>query len=111
MRNTITKIENTYGGSDFVIIGGDATVLSVFAAAACSVDLREHGQFELPAGEYYDLRELVSECAAGSFRGREIPQLSAREVSDGRDVLRDIGPNLFSETAAGSWVLGPGVRR
>ena len=35
LRNTVSKIENTYGSGDFIIVGGDATVLSVMAAAAC----------------------------------------------------------------------------
>ena len=32
----IAKIENSYAGGDFVIVAGDASVLSVFAAAACA---------------------------------------------------------------------------
>ena len=36
---------------------------------------------------------------------------SAEEVAAGREALREMGPMLFGETEAGSWVLGPGVRR
>ena len=45
-------VESSYAGEDFIIVGGDWTVLSVFAAAACGVDLREHGRFELRPGEW-----------------------------------------------------------
>ena len=56
MRNTIAKIENSYSGGDFVIVAGDATVLSVFAAAACKCELTEHAQFTLRPGEFFDVR-------------------------------------------------------
>jgi hypothetical protein len=39
-----------------VIIAGDATPLSVFAAAACGLDLREHARFTLGPGEWFDLQ-------------------------------------------------------
>ena len=68
MRNTIAKIENSYSGGDFVIVGGDLTVLSVFAAAACKCELTEHAQFTLRPGGFFELPELVREYAAGTFR-------------------------------------------
>ena len=112
LRNTVAKIEQTYGGGDFLLVAGDSTVLSILAAAACGADLREHARFELPPGEYHDLRELVSSYRAGLFRGPpERAPPSADELEEGRAALREIGPNLFSETEAGSWVLGEGVRR
>ena len=139
-----------YGGGDFVIVGGDATVLSVFAAAACSIDLREHSRFELRPGDFYDLRDLVrevrsrpdlpriasrrpisdlppsrvrcgelraprisarSQVRAGRFEAAEPSVPSESEVALGRAALREMGPPIFAETEAGSWVLGPGVRR
>ena len=111
MRNTIAKIENSYSGDDFVIIAGDASVLSVLAAAAAGADLREHARFELRPGEFWDLDELVRKYKSGEFTEREQMALSEEELARGRDALRDIGPKLFSDTEAGSWVLGPGVRR
>jgi len=106
LRNTIAKIENTYGGGDFVIIPGDGTVLSVLAAAACGVDLREHPRFELPPGAYYDLRELCKEWREGRFE--EKPAFvggTDEEVAKGRAALQQEGSALFSETAAGSDLL------
>ena len=111
MRNTVLKIENSYSGGDFVIVPGDYTVLSVFAAAACGVDLREHGRFELRPGEFYDLRELTRDVRAGRFEPMQQRVLTEREVAQGREAIREIGPKIFSETEAGSWVLGPGVLR
>ena len=111
MRNTISKIETTYGAGDFVIIGGDATVLSILAAAACNVDLREHARFWLPPGAFWDLREVQRDWRSGTFQEMALDEPSAEDVRRGQQALRDIGPRLFSETVAGSWVLGPGVRR
>lgn len=102
MRNTIAKIETSYGGGDFVIIGGDAAVLSVFAAAACGTDLRDHGRFTLPPGGWYDLRQLVADYKAGRFEEAPLPAPSAEEVTRGREALREMGPRIFSDTAAGS---------
>jgi len=100
--NTVSKIEQTYGGGDFIVVGGDSTVLSVFAAAACGVDLREHGRFELRPGEFFDLRELVSDWKAGSFVPVEQKPLTKDEVRAGREVLEELGPKIFGETGAGS---------
>lgn len=105
--NTIAKIENTYGAGDFIIVGGDGDVLSILAAAACGVDLREHGRFALAPGDFWDLRELVREYRAGSFAGPEPTAVPAwlpseAEAKAGREVLADIGSKLFSDTAAGS---------
>lgn len=111
MRNTIAKIENSYGGGDFVIVGGDATVLSVFAAAACGVDLREHSRFELRPGDFFDLDEVVRESKAGRFRAMQQSWPSAEDEAKAREILREMGPRIFSETEAGSWVLGPSMRR
>lgn len=111
MRNTIAKIENSYSGGDFVIVPGDATVLSVFAAAACKCELTEHAQFTLRPGEFFDVRELVQEFAAGTFRPVALETPSAADIARGREVLREMGPRIFGETEAGSWVLGEGVRR
>ena len=105
MGNTIRKIESTYGAGDFVVVGGDATVLSVFAAAACGADLREHSKFELPPGSWYDLRELVRSYKEGTFTPAErIPSWlpSDQEAKRGRDVINDMGEGVFSESAAGS---------
>ena len=33
------------------------------------------------------------------------------DIARGREVLREMGPKMFGETEAGSWVLGEGVRR
>ena len=98
-------------GGDFIIVGGDAAVLSIFAAAACAVDLREHGRFELRPGAFYDLRELVQSWREGRFVAMEPETPSEEDVARGRAALRDLGPRVFSETEAGSWVLGEGVRR
>ena len=111
MRNTISKIETTYGAGDTMIIGGDATVLSILAAAACNVDLREHARFWLPPGAFWDLREVQRDWRSGTFQEMALDEPSAEDVRRGQQALRDIGPRLFSETEAGSWVLGPGVRR
>jgi len=111
MRNTIAKIERSYGGGDFVIIGGDVTVLSIFAAAACGVDLREHAAFELRPGEFWDLDEVVHDYKAGRFMGMIQRSAPTEEVEEGRAALRDLGPRIFADSAAGSWVLGPGIRR
>ena len=80
MRNTVAKIESVTGGDDFLIVGGDATVLSVFAAAACGVDLREHSRFTLPPGQFWDLRELVRDWKAGTFEPREVGFPTDEEV-------------------------------
>ena len=111
MRNTIAKIESTYGGGDVVIVPGDATVLSVFAAVAAGVDLRDHSRFELRPGTFYDLRALVRDVRAGTFEPLPLAERTEGEIARGRAAIRDIGPKLFSETEAGSWVLGPGVSR
>ena len=111
MRNTISKIERSYGGGDFVIVAGDATVLSVFTAAACGVDLREHSLFELRPGEFYDLNEVVREYKAGRFQRMERNEPSDEQIAQGRAALRELGPKVFSDTEAGSWVLAPGMRR
>jgi broad specificity phosphatase PhoE len=112
LRNTIAKIEQTYGSGDFVIVGGDASVLSILAAAACGVDLREHSRFELRPGEFFDLHALRRDVEAGRFEERAAAaEPSEQEVAAGRAVLRELGPRIFSETEAGAWVLGPGVRR
>ena len=106
LRNTIAKIENTYGAGDFVIIPGDGTVLSVFTAATCGVDLREHHRFEQPPGAYADLREVCREWKEGRFEER--PAFlggTDEEVAQGRDALREIGGTLFSETEAGADLL------
>jgi len=113
LRNTIAKIENSFGGGNFIIIGGDATVLSVFAAAACGVDLRTHNAYTLRQGEFFDLRELCADVRAGRYEPRvgEQAPTTAAEIEEGRRRLREMGPRMFSDTAAGSWVLGAGVRR
>lgn len=33
------------------------------------------------------------------------------DIARGREYLREMGPRMFGETEAGSWVLGEGVRR
>jgi broad specificity phosphatase PhoE len=111
MRNTVTKIEQTYGSGDFIIIPGDATVLSVLACAACGVDLREHDAFMLRPGAFYDLQSVVADYRAGRFRPMEPLVPTAEDISLGRERLRSMGPNTFATSEAGSWVLGPGVRR
>lgn len=111
MRNTIAKIEQTYGAGDFIIIPGDSTVLSVFASAACGCDLREHAKFELPPGSFYDLSQVVRDYQAGSFTPIEPTVPSPEEILAGRERLRREGPSIFATSEAGSWVLGPGVRR
>lgn len=112
LRNTVAKIETSYLGDDVIIVGGDGTVLSIFAAAACGVNLREHSRFVLRAGEFWDLRELAKEVQAGRFEeATEIPLPSDESIASGRAAIRDLGPRMFSETAAGDWVLGPNVRR
>ena len=111
LRNTITKIENTYGGGDFIIVAGDAAVLSVFAAAACGVDLRQHENFLLRPGEFYDLRELVPAVKEGRFEPMALRAPTDEEITRGREALRQLGPKVFADTEAGSWVLGEGVLR
>ena len=87
----------------FIIVGGDATVLSVFAAKACRVDLRQHSRFILRPGEFFDLRELQRQVKEGQYVPPEATVLSAEEVRKGREALDDIGAErLFAETAAGS---------
>ena len=86
-------------------------MLSVLAAAACGVDLREHSRFELASGGFFDLRELTREVQAGEFRRREVAKPSDDEIAVGREALRELGPRVFADTDAGSWVLGPGVKR
>ena len=92
MTNTITKIEDGGGGDHH--IPGDSTVLSVFAAAACGVDLREHAlQFVRP-GEFYDLRELQKQWKAGTFGRcwRCLPMMRSRrdEVCSTRWAQRSL---------------------
>jgi len=111
MRNTVAKIEVNFAGSDVIIVGGDATVLSIFAAAACAVDLREHSRFELPPGDFFDLNELILEVKEGKFTSKAVGAPTDEQIENGREALREFGPRIFSETEAGSWVLGPGVRR
>lgn len=113
LRNTIAKIENSFGGGNFIIIGGDAAVLSIFAAAACGVDLRTHHAYTLRPGEFFDLRELVADVRAGRYEPRVGDQAptTAAEIEEGRRRIRELGPKMFADTDAGSWVLGPGVRR
>ncbi len=111
LRNTIGKIENTYGGGDFIIVAGDAAVLSVFAAAACGVDLRQHEDFLLRPGEFYDLRELVPAVKEGRFEPMALRAPTDEEITRGREALRQLGPKVFADTDAGSWVLGEGVLR
>ena len=77
VRNTVAKIEQTYGSGDFVLIAGDGDVLSILAAAACGVDLREHSRFELRPGEFVDLRELQADVRAGRFTPREAAAVHA----------------------------------
>ena len=102
LRNTIAKIEQTYGSGDFLIIGGDDSVLSIFAAAACGADLRDHSRFSLGPGEFWDLRELVQDCKAGRFQERAVSWPSEDAVKRARAALKDYGPRLFSDTEAGS---------
>ena len=111
MRNTVAKIEANYAGGDFIIVGGDSSVLSIFAAAARAVDLREHSRFELPPGAFYDLQELVRDWRAGRFKSQELARPTDEEIEKGRAALRAFGPVIFADTEAGSWVLGPGVKR
>lgn len=105
-RVATAKIENSYSGEDAVIVAGDGTVLSVFAAASCGADLREHARFELPPGDFFDLPQLTREYQEGTFRPRPIAPASAEGIAAGRAALQEFGQALFSETAAGSWVLG-----
>ena len=110
MRNTISKIESSYSGGTFIIIGGDATVLSVFAAAACGADLREHARFQLQPGEFFDLAELQRQVRAGEFEERKVSPPSDEEVRQGRAQLREMGSRMFSDTAAGSCLCCSCVR-
>lgn len=111
LRNTVAKIEANFAGGEFIIVGGDSSVLSILAAAACGVDLREHSRFELPPGGFVDLQQLAREVQAGRFEKVDLPALSEEEIAQGREALRQLGPRVFSESSAGSWVLGPGVSR
>jgi hypothetical protein len=77
----------------------------------CAADLRDHDQFELRPGEFYDLRSLVRRFQSGQFQRMELGTPSASEIAQGQEALRELGPRIFSETEAGSWVLGPSVRR
>lgn len=106
LRNTVLKIENTYSGTDVVIVGGDSTVLSAFAAAACGVDLGEHGRFELRPGEFHDLRELQAAVRMGTYIEPKLDKPSAEAVAAGRAALQEMGSRMFADTAAGAWVLG-----
>lgn len=110
MRNTILKCENSYAGADIVIIGGDSSVLSVFAAAACEVDLQDHFHFELPQGGFYYLPEIQRDVKAGNFSDAELFEPTLESVEAGRAELRRIGPKLFEAKGAGWWVIG-GERR
>lgn len=108
MRNTIAKCESVTAGATFLIVGGDATVLSVFAAAACQVDPRLHSRFELEPGGFFDLRQLQRDYRAGTFTPSTMPSLTEEEVEQGRRVIRELGPRVFSETGAGADLAGSG---
>ena len=88
----------------------DATVLSVFAAAACGADLREHARFQLQPGEFFDLAELQRQVRAGEFEERKVSPPSDEEVRQGRAQLREMGSRMFSDTAAGSCLCCSCVR-
>ena len=50
---------------------------------------------------------LAFQCVReGRFVATETSEPSAEEVERGRDALRELGPKIFGETEAGSWVLG-----
>ena len=81
----------------------------MFAAAACGDELTEHTRYELPPGDFWDLRELQREVRQGTFRPIVWDAPSDEEAGRGRAALRDMGAGrLFTETAAGSWVIGCG---
>lgn len=111
MRNTIAKIEVNFAGDTVIIVGGDATVLSIFAAAACAVDLRDHSLFELEPGHFFDLNVLIRNVRAGKFVAAEPRWPTEEEVQRGRAALREIGPRVFADSEAGSWVLSPDAKR
>jgi broad specificity phosphatase PhoE len=111
LRNTILKIETCYSGDDVVLIPGDSNVLSVLAAATCGVELQQHARFTLPPGGFYDLAELVRATDENRFEGLVLPLPSEESITAGRAAIREMGPRIFSDTSAGSWVLGPGVLR
>lgn len=75
------------------------------------MDLREHARFELRPGDFFDLDQLVRNYRAGNFREAEQVVPSEDDLAKGQEALREIGPKIFADTAAGSWVLGPGVQR
>ena len=60
---------------------------------------------------FYDLREVVRDVREGTFTAMEISARSETDIARGRAAIREMGSRIFSETEAGSWVLGPGVRR
>ena len=105
LRNCIGALENKYPGQEFLIVGGDANVLSIFAAAACGWDLREHGRFTLRPGEFFVLKELQEQVRNGSFVPMALNEPTARDIAEGRQALIDIGPKIFGETGAGSEIL------
>jgi broad specificity phosphatase PhoE len=111
LRNTILKIETCYSGEDVVLIPGDSNVLSVLAAATCGVELQQHARFTLPPGGFYYLDELVRATDENRFEGLVFPLPSEESIAAGRAAIREMGPRIFSDTSAGSWVLGPGVLR
>jgi len=107
MRNCIQGAEAKFSGEDVIIIGGDSTVLSVFAAAACGMDLSEHWRFELPPGGFFYLPELVRDVNAGNFQCSVLQPPTNESIAAGRAALREIGSSaLFTTTHAGYWVMG-----
>ena len=78
---------------------------------ACGVDLRQHEDFLLRPGEFYDLRELVPAVKEGRFEPMAMRAPTDEEITRGREALRQLGPKVFADTDAGSWVLGEGVLR
>ena len=62
-------------------------------------------------GDFYDLAELVKDVDSGRFQAAEPWGPSEAQIAIGRAALREMGPAIFGETDAGSWVLGPGVKR
>ena len=105
LRNCIGALENKYPGQEFLVVGGDANVLSMFAAAACGWDLREHGRFTLRPGEFFVLKELQEQVRNGSFVPMALNEPTARDIAEGRRALIEIGPKIFGETGAGSEIL------
>ena len=84
------------------------------ASATHRTPLHPHAtpaQFTLRPGEFYDLRELGREFKAGTFKPMTLDTPTDGDIARGREVLRELGPKMFGETEAGSWVLGEGVNR